>query len=177
MSKSQFEQLDLWSHEAWSHPKVKWQGNYLDNGFCADCRFCCGPQIGDDPYPMPLLPTQIKAGAAQHLYLLDQETACLDERGCKALGQRGCTLSRELRPISCGLFPLVPCQGRLYLYWFCPAVLNLPLKVWWQEAKSALTYLESLTLSERRRLNLSLPKEKVAERLLPLPLFLNLDAD
>ena len=102
----------------------RWTEGRLDNGYCAACRHCCGPQPeGDAPYPMPLLPSQIRPDLAADFHLLSPSIACLDQRGCKALTATGCRLERDRRPPSCNLFPLILHEGALFVYQVCPAVL------------------------------------------------------
>ncbi len=99
----------------------------LLNDYCRDCLFCCGPQPADDePFPMKLLDRQISGDTPRRFHMLDEHTACLDSRGCLALGKGGCCLERPLRPVACNLFPFVVIDLRLYLYRRCPVSVLLP---------------------------------------------------
>ena len=168
MQKRIESRLEEWLEVSWKDPSVSWQETWLENGFCQDCRFCCGPQPGDSPYPMPLLPEQLAARVDDRLYMLDSTTAVLDERGCKALGAHGCQLSRSERPLSCGLFPLVLCRGRLYLYTVCPASFFLPLKEWFLLARKAAAFLLRLGQEDQRRLSITLSDAFLRERCVAL---------
>ncbi|MCR4665876.1 MAG: hypothetical protein K5657_01105 [Desulfovibrio sp.] len=148
---------------SWSSPSVAWRSTWLENGFCSDCRLCCGPQPGDDPYPMGLLPSQ-RERSPEALYMLDAERACLDERGCKALGEGGCRLERADRPVSCGLFPIVLANGGLYLYKICPAVLFLPLGTWVELAEEAAAFLAGLSICDLRCIAIHIPEETLFQR-------------
>ncbi|MCR5813067.1 MAG: hypothetical protein K6G15_01050 [Desulfovibrio sp.] len=174
MKKALLEQLREWAETPFSNPTVRFEDTYLDNGFCVDCRLCCGPQPGDDPYPMALLDSQLGPKNAEDFYLLDAHTACLDERGCKALGTSGCTLPRHRRPVACGLFPLVLQDGALYLYRICPASLLIPMVNWLALGQKALAYLAKLPLKDQKRLSIHLPESVLLERYSPL--YLNLFA-
>ena len=168
MKKALLDQLTEWAGTRFSQPTVRFVDNYLDNGFCAQCCLCCGPQIGDAPYPMALLESQVTAKTPETFYLLDARTACLDERGCKALGPKGCTLSRPERPPACGLFPLVVMDGALYLYRICPASLFIPMVTWLSIAQKARDWLLGLPLADQKRISIHLPNDLLLERYSPL---------
>lgn len=158
-----------WKNTPWSDPVICWQGDgFVANGFCRECRRCCGPQKGDPPYPMPLMPWQLDGKEAERFYMLDATTSCLDERGCKALGEGGCTLPRSLRPIACGLFPIVCMEGALFLYRLCPASLCLPFGEWQSMGEKAALWLRQ-TFSVDNLHRLSLPKPSCNhDRYIPL---------
>ena len=118
----------LWEASFPQRREVRWANGYLHNAYCADCRYCCGPQDSATPFPMPLLPAQCHERLEDDFYLLDPVTPCLDDRGCKSCGPQGCRLPRPQRPIACGLFPLVLVRDALHLYQCCPAALHLPLR-------------------------------------------------
>lgn len=104
-------------------PEMYWQDGFLVNSWCERCQLCCGAQAPNDvPYPMRLLRSQQKPEILGKLHLLDQQTAVIDQRGCKAAAPTGCLLSREQRPIACSLFPLSIHKGVLYIYKNCPSV-------------------------------------------------------
>ena len=168
MKKALLEQLREWSVQTFKTPYVRFEKHFLDNGFCGECRLCCGPQPGDEPYPMALLDSQLSTKTRETFYLLDAKTACLDERGCKALGATGCTLKREERPPACGLFPLVLMDGSLYLYRICPASLFIPMVTWLDLGQKALNWLASLPLTDQRRIAIHLPEHLLLERYSPL---------
>ncbi|MBQ7607150.1 MAG: hypothetical protein IJU76_04185 [Desulfovibrionaceae bacterium] len=162
MQASYTAYYNAWRTIAWSNPHLSYTGDgHIDNGFCQDCKRCCAPQIGDPPYPMPLLASQCAAGAADALYMMDKETAVLDERGCKALGENGCTLERALRPKSCGLFPIVLMEGWLFLYTLCPASLLVPFMTWFGLAQSVAQWLAALSADDLARLSLAIPDDAI----------------
>lgn len=119
--------VSLW-HDRWAalfpEPRsMRFEDNVVRNPYCGDCRFCCCPQAEPEPFPMALLDCQVSQRTKDDFYLLDEHTAALDQRGCKALGATGCKLENHLRPIACNLFPYVLVNDRLYLYLVCPAVM------------------------------------------------------
>lgn len=153
---------DIYSHHH-SSPILAWRDGWLENGFCQDCRYCCGPQASDEPFPMALLPHQLRPGLDQDFYLLDARTACLDQRGCKSCGPQGCRLHRDRRPVACGLFPLVVANGGLYLYKTCPAVLLKNLADWLTIAGDAAKWLTNgLNKEELGQIALDLPLGSMA---------------
>ncbi len=118
---------------------------------------------------MPLLPSQCAAGADQVLYMMDAETAVLDERGCKALGKDGCSIAHALRPVACGLFPIVLMEGWLYLYTLCPASLLVPFMTWFSMAESVAGWLKALPADDCARLSLIVPQDAI-NRFIPFHL-------
>ncbi len=163
--KIYYKYIDLWrSIFEKSVKRVVWQGEWLDNSFCAVCQHCCGPQDEEEPFPMALLPSQLRPGLEDDFYLLDPETACLDRRGCKALSTNGCRLPRASRPFACGLFPLVLANGCLYLYSICPATLYIPLTEWIGVAEQAGEWLSCLPATDLRRISLDISAETLADR-------------
>lgn len=154
---------------------VRWEeGGWLSNAYCPDCRFCCGPQDSPTPFPMPLLPSQYRPDLEEDFHLLDATTPCLDERGCKSCGPRGCRLPRPRRPIACGLFPVVLTQAGLFLYQCCPAALHLPLRDWIPLGERIRDWLLTLAPADRQRLSMDLDAETLAVKYtclhLPVPM-------
>lgn len=139
---------------------LEWQENWLENGWCAKCRHCCSPQGDDPPFPMALLPNQITSETKNDFYMLNADTAYIGKEGCKSMTPQGCKLTREKKPVACGLFPLVLINGRLYLYLMCPAVLATPLGVFFDLAKKASAMLQKLSKKDLEHLsiNLGLPE-------------------
>lgn len=158
----------LWDYaERWSavfsRPRdVIWDKNWIKNDYCADCRYCCGPQDSDYPFPMPLLEKQDREGLEKDFHLLDRLTPYLGGAGCRSLKAGGCGLCRERKPIACGLFPIVLANGGLYLYQNCPSVLFTPLIRFLGLAREAANMLCELDLAELRRLSLWLTSEQLA---------------
>ena len=163
MKKDIWHYLRLWRQCFPHRRKLAWRASWLQNGYCRDCRYCCGPQDSPTPYPMRLLPHQVGPETGQYLYLSDTHTAILDQCGCKALGPRGCSLERSLRPVACGLFPLVPTTAGLFLYKTCPAVLLTPLAQWLDLAREAGTFLDAMPPEHLQRICLTIPIEELAE--------------
>ena len=162
------QQWAEWQQQHWSNPQVIWRNGWLDNGFCFECRLCCGPQPGDEPFPMALLPTQINKDIDSVFYMYDSTHACLDARGCKALGKSGCTLQREQRPPACGLFPLVLTPRGLYLYTVCPASLFIALHEWLKFARNARTWLMQFPPEIRSHIAIYLQGSILQERYIDL---------
>lgn len=148
----------------------RWTEGRLDNGYCAECRHCCGPQPeGDAPYPMPLLPSQLRPDLAEDFHLLSPSVACLDQRGCKALTPAGCRLARSQRPPSCNLFPLILHEGALYFYQACPAVLFATLDDLLRIGESAARDLPRLyTPDELRAISAPLAPETLVHKCISL---------
>ena len=163
-------QWQIWQKFKWTNPVIKWQGEWLENGFCYECRLCCGPQPGDKPFPMALLPEQIYPGIEETFYMYDETHASLDQRGCKALGAQGCSVSRDRRPPVCGLFPIVLTAGRLYLYTVCPAAILLPLSLWFSIGQKAKVWLQQLPLSGCKHLDIDVPIKVLVDRYIDLHL-------
>lgn len=164
----------LWDYaERWQRiftaiRELRWEGNWLANDYCRDCRFCCGKQDSDYPFPMPLLEKQKRPGLDQDFHLLDELTPFLDSRGCKSLGATGCKRKYEEKPIACGLFPIVLANGHLYLYQECPAVLYTPLARFLELGREAAQMLLELDFAELRRLSLWLMPDVLAESYISL---------
>lgn len=150
----------------------RWTEGSLDNGYCAECRHCCGPQPdGDAPYPMPLLPSQLRPDLADDFHLLSPSVACLDQRGCKALGDAGCRLDRRRRPPSCNLFPLILHKGELYFYQICPAVLFSTLDALLDIGETAARDLQRLyTPDELQAISAPLAPETLVHKCISLDL-------
>ncbi|WP_300906847.1 hypothetical protein [uncultured Desulfovibrio sp.] len=147
---------------------LRWRGTWLQNEYCRDCQYCCGPQDSNEPFPMALLPAQIHPGLSDNFYMLNADTAYLDARGCKASTDHGCRLELAQRPVSCGLFPLVPANGGLYLYKICPAVLFTPLNELADLGLEAARWLTGFTLMDLRHISLDIPAQTLAERYISL---------
>lgn len=170
MKYSISEQWRIWQKVQWVKPTVAWAAGYLENGFCPQCQLCCGPQPGDEPFPMALLPSQIHPDIEQVFYMYDENHASLDARGCKALGPRGCLEPRENRPPACGLFPLVMSSGHLYLYAVCPASLMIPLGTWFNLGQEAQVWLKQFPLNILQHLDITLPDDITKDRYIDLHL-------
>lgn len=155
---------------------LRWRGNWLQNDYCRDCRYCCGPQDSAVPFPMALLPSQIHPGLEKDFYLLDADTAYIGAKGCKSDTPHGCRLPLEQRPVACGLFPLVLSNGGLYLYKTCPAVLFSPLIRFADLGLEAASFLRGFSLAELKHISLELPCEKLARDYIDLGISL-FDAD
>lgn len=141
---------------------VRWEGDWLENDYCAECRYCCGKQDSDYPFPMPLLPRQDRPDLDRDFHLLDCLTPCLDSRGCKSLTSHGCGRKLSEKPIACGLFPIVLANGCLYLYQNCPAVIFSPLIRFMEFGRKAAALLEKLDFEDLRRLSLWLNNDLLA---------------
>lgn len=148
--------------------KLQWEGNWLENEFCSSCRFCCGHQDSDVPFPMPLQPAQSGRKAADKFHLLDFHTAYLARAGCKSDSINGCRLKAFEKPIACGLFPVVFANGHLYLYQNCPAVICTPLIRFMEFAKKAAEMLYQLSESELWHLSICLPLDTIARAYIDL---------
>ncbi|MDR2574337.1 MAG: hypothetical protein LBC94_08385 [Desulfovibrio sp.] len=113
---------------------------------------------------MAILPSQMRPGLDEDFHLLAGDVACLDDRGCKACGHRGCRLTRSKRPVACELFPLVLANGGLYLYKTCPAAVFAPLADTIGIGHEAAAWLSGFSPAELRHIALNLPAQKLAER-------------
>lgn len=164
IKKNRFwSRLEKWQSIFKAPKNLSWHDEgWLENEYCGDCRYCCGPQGSDEPFPMALLPNQISARTPDDFYLLDKNTAYLGREGCKSETGKGCRLPRELRPVSCGLFPIVLANGRLYLYKTCPAVIFNSLDELCALAEKAAAWLAAFPLEELRHISLNLSSEKLA---------------
>ncbi|MDR3358684.1 MAG: hypothetical protein LBN96_07550 [Desulfovibrio sp.] len=156
--------LELWRRTFPRRRKLLWRDTWLRNGYCRDCRYCCGPQDDPTPFPMALLPGQLRPGLDEDFYLLAGDTAYIADRGCKARGDGGCRLTREKRPVACSLFPLVLANGGLYLYKICPAVIFTPLAELSALGRDAAAWLAGFRPAELRHVSLDLPARTLAER-------------
>ncbi|MGE9984504.1 hypothetical protein [Desulfovibrio sp. SGI.169] len=160
--------LEFWRALFRRRRSLRWRGTWLQNGYCRDCRYCCGPQDSNEPFPMALLPAQLHSRLGDDFYLLNADTAYLDGRGCKASTSHGCRLELTQRPVACGLFPLVPANGGLYLYKTCPAVILTPLNELAALGLEAARRLTGFTLSDLRHISLDIPARTLAERYISL---------
>ncbi len=143
-----------WQKEFPENRPVLWEKYWIENAFCADCRYCCGPQDSDTPFPMPLLPRQKRDNLDRDFHLLDSLTPYLAEAGCKSDSHAGCRLKLEEKPLACGFFPIVLANGRLYLYKNCPAVILSPLMRFMELGRLVADYLMGFDIAELRRLSL-----------------------
>lgn len=160
--------LTKWRNDFPSPRPLLWTDGLLKNGYCADCRYCCGPQGSDKPFPMHLLPRQIDPDTPDNFYLLDEHTALLDRRGCKSCTSQGCRLDFDKRPVACGLFPLVLANGRLYAYKICPATIFSSLDDLECLAQKAAAWLSTLPEDELRRISICLDQKSLDERYIDL---------
>lgn len=163
-----WKNYELWKREFPEKKFLEWRDNWLDNGYCEKCRFCCGPQGEDAPFPMGLLDSQVNADTPKEFYLLSPEVAYIGARGCKSLGAKGCRLDKKQKPVACGLFPITLVNGRLYLYQQCPAVFFNPLCVFLEIGAKAARFLESLSLEDLRRVSIHLDCETLASKYVDL---------
>lgn len=165
-----WEHLALWQKIPKVEKSVQWKYNWLENDWCGDCRYCCGPQGDDAPFPMPLLPSQIGPDNTKDFFMLDRTTPCIGAQGCKSASTSGCKLPPERKPPACSLFPLVLANGRLYLYKMCPAVLNRPLKEFLEIGKQAARYLSNYDRKTLETLSIKLSPEILASKYIDLHL-------
>lgn len=162
IDKGFWDYVQRWREVFPDERELRWVNGWLENDYCRDCRFCCGPQDSAMPFPMALSPAQAKNNAADRFHLLDCRTACLIQSGCKSSGPHGCRLSLAEKPIACGLFPIVLANGGLYLYQNCPAVVMTPLIRFMDIANEAAQMLAQLTKEELRHISLWPTAEKLA---------------
>lgn len=145
-------------------------GGVVSNPYCPQCRFCCGPQEETEPFPMALLDSQISARTKDDYYLLDEHTAALDQRGCRALGPCGCRLDNALRPFACNIFPYVLVNGRLYLYRVCPASLFAGEDELLELGRKVHAWLASLSAADVERISITRSDQDLADKYLDLGL-------
>lgn len=168
LQKGFWHYLELWRALFPRRRPLRWRGDWLQNGYCRDCRYCCGPQDSNVPFPMALLPGQLRPTLSDDFYLLNADTAYLDARGCKSDTDHGCRLMRAQRPVACGLFPLVPANGSLYLYKTCPAVIFTPLDRLADLGLEAARWLSGFNLADLRHISLELPLRTLADHYISL---------
>lgn len=149
-----WDYAERWQKDFRDDRPLIWENYWIQNGFCADCRFCCGPQDSDTPFPMPLLERQKRDHLDRDFHLLDSLTPYLAAQGCKSCGLRGCQLKLAEKPLACGFFPIVLANGALYLYKNCPAVIFSPLIRFMELGRKVGEYLIGMNLEELRRLSL-----------------------
>lgn len=147
---------------------LRWENDWLENDYCADCRFCCGKQDSATPFPMPLLPGQYRSDLEHDFHLLDSLTPYLSTPGCRSCTDTGCRLSHGQKPVACGLFPVVLVNGGLYLYMNCPAVMFLPLIRFFELGQKAASMLMDLEFADLRRLSLWLGPETLSRSYIDL---------
>lgn len=163
--KSDFlRKLEEWQKIFPERRSLDWKNGRLENGYCKDCRLCCGPQGDDKPFPMALLDEQLAPDAAKHFYLLEPRVAYLGREGCKSLGKNGCLLPLKKRPPACGLFPIVLIDGRLYLYKRCPAAMLADAEEFAALASHAEKYLKSLGEHSARAISISVDPSELKEK-------------
>ncbi len=162
---------DLWSRLFSSPLPVFFDGEVVRNAYCPNCRHCCAPQAeGDAPFPMALLDRQVSARTRDDFYLLDSHTACLDQRGCRALTPTGCRLDNSLRPVACNLFPCVLVEHRLWLYLICPASMLTERGRLATMGRQVHAWLDRLPAADVERISISVDSAVLAERYLDLGL-------
>ncbi len=165
-----WDYLEQWRQRFPRRRELSWHDGWLQNGYCEDCCYCCGPQDSDEPFPMALLPGQLRPGMAEDFYLLNADTAYMDARGCRACTAHGCRLPRPQRPVACGLFPLVLNAGGMYVYKTCPAALFTPLSELADLGRQAARWLQGFPLKDLEHIALRLPATALAERYISLSL-------
>lgn len=163
-----WDYVEKWEKEFPAPRSIWWNKNWIENDYCADCRFCCGPQDSDTPFPMPLLPRQLNGREQENFYLLDASTPYLARKGCKADTPHGCRLKLEEKPVACGLFPIVLVNGSLWLYQNCPAVLFSPLVEFLRLGRTAAEWLQQFSWAELRHLSLWLTDTILARNYIDL---------
>ena len=154
----------LWEKRFPSPRTVTFADGVLVNEYCPGCRFCCGPQKEEKPFPMALLDSQISDRTPDNFYLLDNHTAALDRRGCKALTPSGCRLERKLRPVACNIFPIVLVNSRLYLYKVCPASLFLPGELFQKIAGKVGSMLNGFSARDVQRISITRDPSDLASK-------------
>ncbi len=171
---SAFEELSVTMRKKWKTlfkktRKVDVQSGVLTNEYCRDCLLCCGPQPeGDGAFPMKLLDRQIRGNEEDVFYMADKQTAVLDHRGCKALGDKGCVLPRPSRPVACNIFPFVLINRKLFLYAPCPLSGLLPMREIKRLAEKVRIWLEVQPESDIRRLSLYAGPGKLEKKYIDL---------
>ncbi|MDR3320379.1 MAG: hypothetical protein LBS77_05590 [Desulfovibrio sp.] len=156
--------LRLWRARFSRRRKLLWRDGRLQNGYCRDCLYCCGPQDNPKPFPLALLPHQMRPDLADDFFLLAEGMPYIGAEGCKSCGSRGCRLPLEKRPVACDLFPLVLANGLLYMYKTCPAVLFTPLAELVDIGNTAAGWIAGLSHADLRHIFLDLPAQALAER-------------
>ena len=164
MGKKFWDYLEKWRGLFPRRKVLRWRNGWLQNGYCRDCCYCCGPQDSNEPFPMALLPRQLHAQIEEDFFMLDEHTAYMDDRGCKACTSTGCGLRREQRPVACGLFPFVLANGSLYAYKTCPAVLLTPPAKLALLGLEAARWLAALSIDDLRRISLDIAAPVLAEK-------------
>lgn len=149
-----WDYANRWSEKYGSPCSLDWDKYWIRNEYCPDCRYCCGPQDSDYPFPMPLLARQERPGLERDFHLLDSLTPYLGATGCRSCTESGCRLETGQKPLACGFFPIVLVNGSLYLYQNCPSVLFTPLVRFMELAREVAALLIEMDLSELRRLSL-----------------------
>lgn len=163
-----WEYFEKWKYLFEENRFLKWNINWLENDFCKDCRYCCGPQDSADPFPMALLPAQLKPNIQKFFHMLNENTAYLGADGCKSHSETGCKLSETEKPVACGIFPIVLINGNLYLYQNCPAAIAIPLAQFAPFAMSVAKMLYAFSFEELKHISISLPCEVLAKKYIDL---------
>lgn len=164
----------LWEHMAKWHQfinlphEICWNKTWLENSWCKDCKYCCGPQGADAPFPMALLPCQVSPENMSNFYMLNENTAYIGSNGCKSNTEKGCRLDISQKPVACNLFPIVLINGRLYLYLKCPAVMAAPLLQFLEFAGKAASSLYNLALDDLKHISITLNADMLAAKYIDL---------
>lgn len=168
LDRELWDNLTKWEKTFREPRALSWQPGLLANDYCRDCLLCCGPQGECEPFPMPLLPSQMRPGLENDFYLLDPLTPYIGAPGCKSETATGCRLPLAERPIACGLFPIVLANGGLYLYKMCPAVIFTPLSDLLQLASAAGQWLSQFDRQDRDRLSQKISPAILSEKYIDL---------
>lgn len=148
--------------------RLHWERNWIENDYCKDCRFCCGPQDSCVPFPMALMPKQLGPDNRENFHMLDNSTAFLAEEGCLADANTGCRLRLDQKPVACGLFPVVLANGALYLYQNCPAVIFSPIIRFLELGREAAVMLLQLSYDDLLHLSIWLNADTLARSYIDL---------
>lgn len=163
-----WDYVEKWRQNFKEERHVRWEQNWIENDYCKDCRFCCGPQDSAIPFPMALLPHQLAPDNIKNFHMLDNSTAYLAERGCLSDTDTGCRLSLAKKPTACGLFPVVLVNGGLYLYQNCPAVVFSPLVRYLDLAREVAVMLLKFSYEDLQHLSIWLNADVLARSYIDL---------
>lgn len=163
-----WDYVKRWREIFRSERALHWDNDWLENEYCPDCRFCCGPQDSATPFPMALLPSQTGPDNVLNFHMLDNATAYLGKDGCLSDTAIGCRLAACQKPLACGLFPIVLVNGGLWLYQNCPAVVFTPLVRFMDMAQKAVPLLLRLPVAELRHISIWLNPDVLARSYIDL---------